>query len=339
MPCVWHRVRGTLLLAREGINGTIAGSADDINRVIDHIRQLPGCTDLQVKFSQAETMPFNRMKVRLKKEIVTMGQPDLDPLQGVGTYVDPQDWNALIADPDTLLIDTRNDYEVQIGTFAGAIDPQTTSFREFPQWFRAKRAELEAAGRTPKIAMFCTGGIRCEKSTALPRPRAWRRCSTSRAESSNISRPFRRSKACGRANASSSTSGSASVTALHRATTRMPRLPPSGERRRPQRRALRGRRQLPALFAEQRQQRARYAERQRQERLAAERGEEHVGRRENASDDEQQSSTVSAAAPMRMRARMALHVSGFAYEHREVVLRDKPAAMLEVSPKGTVPVS
>jgi UPF0176 protein len=107
------------------------------------------------------------MKVRLKKEIVTMGQPDLDPLAGVGTYVAPQDWNALISDPATILIDTRNDYEVAIGTFAGAEDPGTKSFSEFPEWFRARRAELEAAGKTPRIAMFCTGGIRCEKSTAF----------------------------------------------------------------------------------------------------------------------------------------------------------------------------
>jgi UPF0176 protein len=98
-----------------------------------------------------------------------MGQPDLDPLAGVGTYVAPEDWNALISDPETIVIDTRNDYEVQIGTFAGAIDPQTTSFGEFPEWFRAKRAELEAEGRKPRIAMFCTGGIRCEKSTAFAR--------------------------------------------------------------------------------------------------------------------------------------------------------------------------
>ncbi|MBX7541973.1 rhodanese-related sulfurtransferase [Qipengyuania sphaerica] len=162
-------VRGTLLLAHEGINGTIAGSDAGIEAVLEHIRSLPGCASLDWKESRAEEMPFHRTKVRLKREIVTMGQPDLDPVEGVGTYVDPQDWNALIADPDTILIDTRNDYEVAIGTFTGAIDPQTKSFREFPQWFRARRAEFEAEGRKPKIAMFCTGGIRCEKSTAFVR--------------------------------------------------------------------------------------------------------------------------------------------------------------------------
>jgi len=160
-------VRGTLLLAREGINGTIAGSDAAIDDVLAHIRGLPGCDTIEVKESRATDKPFHRMKVRLKKEIVTMGQPDLDPLAGVGTYVAPQDWNALISDPNTILIDTRNDYEVAIGTFAGAEDPKTQSFREFPEWFRARRAELEAAGKTPRIAMFCTGGIRCEKSTAF----------------------------------------------------------------------------------------------------------------------------------------------------------------------------
>ncbi len=167
--CEENGVRGTLLLAREGINGTIAGSDSGVEAVLRHIRALPGCNAIEVKESRAEGLPFHRTKVRLKKEIVTMGQPDLDPLAGVGTYVAPEDWNALISDPDTIVIDTRNDYEVQIGSFEGAIDPQTTSFREFPEWFRAKRAELEAEGRSPKIAMFCTGGIRCEKSTAFAR--------------------------------------------------------------------------------------------------------------------------------------------------------------------------
>ena len=165
--CEEKGVRGTLLLAGEGINGTIAGSDEGIQAVLDHIRALPGCADLEVKESRADRMPFYRSKVRLKKEIVTMGQPDLDPVDGVGTYVAPEDWNALISDPDTILIDTRNDYEVQIGTFEGAIDPETKSFREFPEWFRAKRSEFEAEGKTPRIAMFCTGGIRCEKSTAF----------------------------------------------------------------------------------------------------------------------------------------------------------------------------
>ncbi|WP_128893007.1 rhodanese-related sulfurtransferase [Erythrobacter sp. HKB08] len=160
-------VRGTLLLAREGINGTIAGSENAIARVLGHIRSLPGCADLDVKFSGADEMPFNRTKVRLKREIVTMGEPDIDPRESVGRYVAPEDWNALIADPDTLVIDTRNDYEVAIGTFRGAVDPKTASFRDFPEWFRAHREELLEGKK--KVAMFCTGGIRCEKSTSFLR--------------------------------------------------------------------------------------------------------------------------------------------------------------------------
>ncbi len=165
--CVAAGVRGTLLLAREGINGTIAGSPDGIDAVLDYIRALPGCSELDVKFSQADAMPFNRMKVRLKREIVTMGEPDIDPTASVGRYVAPEDWNALISDPDTVVIDTRNDYEVSIGSFRDAIDPHTASFREFPEWFRAHREELLEGGK--KVAMFCTGGIRCEKSTSFLR--------------------------------------------------------------------------------------------------------------------------------------------------------------------------
>ena len=165
--CEAQGVKGTLLLAREGINGTIAGSPHGLETVLAAIRALPGCDDLEVKFSTAPAIPFHRMKVRVKREIVTMGQPDIDPSLSAGHYVDARDWNALIADPDTLVIDTRNDFEVAIGTFSGAVDPATPSFRDFPAWFRATRDTL-LTGKT-KVAMFCTGGIRCEKSTAFLR--------------------------------------------------------------------------------------------------------------------------------------------------------------------------
>jgi UPF0176 protein len=164
--CKAHHIRGTLLLAPEGINGTIAGTGDDIAAVLAEIRKLPDCADLDVKLSGAASMPFHRMKVRLKREIVTMGEPHIDPRASVGTYVDPMDWNALIADPETIVIDTRNDYEVAVGTFARAIDPQTATFRDFPAWFRAHRDSLLGKNK-PRVAMFCTGGIRCEKSTAF----------------------------------------------------------------------------------------------------------------------------------------------------------------------------
>ncbi len=159
--CMSHGVKGTLLLAEEGINGTIAGPRDGIDAVLSHVRNLPGCADLEWKESTASDMPFRKMKVRLKREIVTMGQPDVDPKARVGHYVSPKDWNKLIRDPDVAVIDTRNDYEVAIGTFDGAIDPKTQSFGQFPAWWEKNKNDL--AGK--KIAMFCTGGIRCEKST------------------------------------------------------------------------------------------------------------------------------------------------------------------------------
>ena len=165
--CRAQGIRGTLIIAPEGINGTIAGSAKGIDCVLAHIRSWPGCAELDVKFSAAETIPFHRMKVRLKSEIVTMGQPGIDPATGAGTYVDPQDWNALMDDPDTIVIDTRNAYEVAVGTFTGSTDPQTASFREFPEWFRGERQRLLGAGKQPRVAMFCTGGIRCEKASAF----------------------------------------------------------------------------------------------------------------------------------------------------------------------------
>lgn len=159
--CRAQGVSGTILLAPEGVNGTIAGTAPAIALVLAHIRGLPGCAGLVWKQSHAAVQPFNRMKVRLKREIVTMGQPDVDPLAAVGHYVTPADWNALISAPDVAVIDTRNDYEVGIGSFAGAVDPQTKSFGEFPAWW----ADNKDRFHNKRIAMFCTGGIRCEKST------------------------------------------------------------------------------------------------------------------------------------------------------------------------------
>lgn len=161
--CLKADINGTLLLAREGINGTVAGSPQGIADVLAYLRSDPRLADLEHKESYAHDKPFYRMKVRLKKEIVTMGIAGIDPNDAVGTYVTPQDWNALISDPDVVLVDTRNDYEVEIGTFKGALDPVTETFREFPAWVRQNKDLLNK----PKVAMFCTGGIRCEKSTAF----------------------------------------------------------------------------------------------------------------------------------------------------------------------------
>ena len=165
--CCAAGVRGTLLLAPEGINGTIAGSREGIDRVLEHVRALPGCADIEWKESAATEMPFRAMKVRLKREIVTMGEPDIDPRGSAGTYVAPRDWNALISAPDVAVIDTRNAYEVAIGTFEGALDPGTEAFGEFPAWWEENADRF----RGKRIAMFCTGGIRCEKSTAFLRSR------------------------------------------------------------------------------------------------------------------------------------------------------------------------
>ena len=157
-----NQVFGTLLLAAEGINGTISGTRIGIDSVLDWLAQQPGLENIDTKESYSDNIPFYRTKVKLKKEIVTMGVEGIDPNQVVGTYVKPADWNALISDPDVLVVDTRNDYEVEIGTFKDAINPKTKSFREFPAW----ATENIGADKNKKIAMFCTGGIRCEKSTA-----------------------------------------------------------------------------------------------------------------------------------------------------------------------------
>lgn len=153
--------RGTLLLAAEGINGTLAAPAGRIEAVVARLRAIPGCGALAPKYSTSEEAPFAKLKVRLKREIVTMGVPGVDPVASVGRYVPPADWNALIEQDDVVLIDTRNTYETAIGTFEGAIDPQIETFRAFPEWWRANAERFEGK----RVAMFCTGGIRCEKST------------------------------------------------------------------------------------------------------------------------------------------------------------------------------
>lgn len=167
--CEQHAVKGLILLATEGINSTIAGPAEGVRAVLAYLRQDPRLADLQHKEAWSERAPFYRMKVRLKKEIVTLGVPDVSPTRTAGTYVKPQDWNALISDPAVVLVDTRNDYEVGLGSFAGAIDPRIHRFADLPQWVAQSVALHPPGGTKPKVAMFCTGGIRCEKSTALLR--------------------------------------------------------------------------------------------------------------------------------------------------------------------------
>ena len=163
--CAENNLFGTILIAPEGINGTIAGSHQNIEKFVAWLYEYPEFKQTEIKYSEENNCPFHRMKVRLKREIVTMGEPHINPSETKGIYVKPQDWNELISSPDVLVVDTRNDYEVAIGKFSKAIDPNTTSFREFPKWaddFASKQKHKKPT----KIAMYCTGGIRCEKSTA-----------------------------------------------------------------------------------------------------------------------------------------------------------------------------
>jgi UPF0176 protein len=160
--CQTNKVRGTIILASEGINGTIAGTKEAIVNVQNLLYNLDGLADLEFKESNAKKQPFTRLKVKIKSEIVTLGLPEVDPNQQVGTYVEPQDWNQIISDPEVVVIDTRNDYEVEIGSFKQAKNPNTQSFREFPEYIQAHLDPVQH----PKVAMFCTGGIRCEKASS-----------------------------------------------------------------------------------------------------------------------------------------------------------------------------
>ena len=160
--CQQREIKGTIILAEEGINGTIAGSSDAIANILAFIRSLPGLADLEHKESISEKLPFARLKVKIKPEIVTLGLPAVNPTRQVGTYVEPQDWNQIISDPEVVVIDTRNDYEVEIGTFEKAKNPSTESFREFPEYVEQNLDPQQH----PKVAMFCTGGIRCEKASS-----------------------------------------------------------------------------------------------------------------------------------------------------------------------------
>lgn len=160
--CQEQEIRGTILLAQEGINGTITGSRPAIANILDYLRNDSRFADLNVKESETESRMFDRLKVKLKKEIVTLGIPEVDPTQQVGTYVKPKEWNAVISDPETIVIDVRNRFEVSVGSFEGAIDPETASFRQFPDYVRSQLDPTQHQ----KVAMFCTGGIRCEKASA-----------------------------------------------------------------------------------------------------------------------------------------------------------------------------
>ena len=190
-------VKGTLLLAREGINGTISGGKDSVEKVLDYLQTDDRFLELEYKFSYSKKPPFKRLKVKLKKEIVTMGLSEVDPNHSVGTYIKPKDWNNLINDPDVILIDTRNNYEYEIGSFKGAINPNTETFREFPSFTKNSLKQYQ----DKKIAMFCTGGIRCEKSTAYLKSEGFENVFIFRVGFLNTWKRLKRKRVFGRVNA------------------------------------------------------------------------------------------------------------------------------------------
>ena len=163
--CEENNIMGTILIADEGINGTISGKHNEIKETISSLTSDNRFSNIEIKYSSTDKQPFHRMKVRLKKEIVTIGLPEINPNKKVGRYVKPEDWNELISDPNVVVIDTRNKYETKIGSFQNALDPETSSFREFPDWVKKFKNSKENSNK--KIAMFCTGGIRCEKASSL----------------------------------------------------------------------------------------------------------------------------------------------------------------------------
>lgn len=339
-------IRGTLLLAAEGINGTIAGPEASVRAFLAYLRSEPRLADLVHKESWAEEMPFWRLKVRLKKEIVTIGIPEVDPRQRVGTYVKPRDWNALLSDPDIVLVDTRNDYEVEIGTFRGAINPNTNSFTEFPQW---TREAPELRGRK-KVAMFCTGGIRCEKASSFLLSEGIEEVFHLEGGILKYLEEVPREESLwegdcfvfdGRVSVDHDLQPGDFTMCFGC------RRPVSPEDRRS------------PLYIEgvccpachdtlSEEQQARFKERHAQVQLAHERGTAHIGQALPGSDNHKATPSLAQRplpvlysfrrCPYAMRARMALLAAGQAVELREVVLRDKPDHMLQLSPKGTVPV-
>lgn len=344
--CEAHHVKGMILLAREGINSTIAGAAQDVHAVLSYLRADPRLSDLEHKESFADEPPFYRMKVRLKKEIVTMGVPGISPIHMAGTYVKPADWNTLIADPDVVLVDTRNDYEVEIGTFEGAINPNLQTFSQLPAWVDKARELQARLGRKPKVAMFCTGGIRCEKSTALMRTYGFDEVFHLQGGILKYLEqiPSEESKWQGECFVfDERTSVGHGLVPGHLGICRSCRDP-----------LAEGMTESPLFelgvscprcydhISDEHKSRAR--ERQKQFVLARARGQVHLGEPQK---QKKIAELLPPNAPLlysfrrcpyAMRARLALLVAGIRCELREVALSQKPPSMLKVSPKGTVPV-
>jgi len=348
--CRSQEIYGTILLAPEGINGTVAGPADNIRALLRFLRSDPRLSDIEHKESVALVSPFLRMKVRLKKEIVTMGVADVDAAENAGTYVDARAWNDLLENPDVVVIDTRNRYEIEIGQFAGAINPGTDSFSQLPEWL----AHHEKLKEKPAVAMYCTGGIRCEKSTALLKSRGF---DTVYHLKGGILKYLETVDP-----ASNRFQGECFVFDERVSVTedlevgsyvlcRACRLPVS-----PEQRAAKQYEEgisCPACYDRLTpERRASLEERQRQTELARQRNTRHVGATyatgagssaladsfDEARHDKLPVLYSFRRCPYAMRARMSLLISQQACALREIVLRDKPASMLAASPKGEVPV-
>jgi UPF0176 protein len=341
--CEENEVKGTILLAEEGINGTIAGLPQKVQAVLAYLRRDPRLADLTHKEAYAEKQPFYRMKVRLKREIVTMGVPGINPAQMAGEYVKPEAWNDVLNDPNVIVVDVRNDYEVSIGTFKGALNPQTKSFSELPEWLRQEAALRDK----PKVAMFCTGGIRCEKSTAFLRREGFEAVYHLEGGILKYLETVPQ--------AESLWEGECFVFD-ERVSVGHGLKPGCYELCRACRQPISPLDKASEFFeigiscphcygTKNDAQQLRLAERQRQIELARSRNQAHMGanyRSQGRSNEKMLHGYPILYSfrrcPYAMRARMALIASGQVCELREVVLRDKPQEMLDASSKGTVPV-
>lgn len=342
--CLQLDIRGTILLAEEGINGTVAGSASGIEKLLTHLRSDPRLSDLEYKLAHSPSAPFLRMKVRLKKEIVTMGVTGIDAAQDAGTYVEANQWNDVVQDPNVVVIDARNDYEVALGKFPGAINPRTSRFGELPDWL----ADSELLQSKPTVAMYCTGGIRCEKSTALLKSWGFENVlhlkggilkyleSVDKSENLFDGECFVFDERV---------SVTEDLEVGNYILCRACRMPVSEQETKSAK--FETGISCPdchdSLTPEKRE---RLQERQRQTELARRRNVRHIGASYGAESNETRAPASGdlpvlysfRRCPYAMRARMALSVSGTKCQIREIVLRDKPDAMLAASGKGEVPV-
>jgi UPF0176 protein len=344
--CEAHNVKGSILLAYEGINGTIAGAASDVHAVLGYLRQDPKFSSLEHKESFANKAPFHRMKVRLKKEIVTMGVDGISPTRMAGTYVKPEDWNALISDPDVVVIDTRNHYEVDIGTFRGAIDPKIQSFSQLPEWVNQAKLLEAKNGKKPRVAMFCTGGIRCEKSTAFMRTHGFEDVYHLQGGILKYLEVIPPEQSLWEGECFVFDERVSVMHGLQQGNQELCRCC---------REPLPADAQNSSLFelgvscprchdhtTDTQKNSAR--ERQKQWEIAKSRQSDHIGipqREQKIKALLPQDAPILYSfrrCPYAMRARLALLVSGIRCEMREITLAHKPTNMLEASPKGTVPV-